>query len=388
VKVLAPELTGGVNIDRFKREIQLAARLQHPHIVPLLAAGDVDGLPYFTMPLVEGESLGARLLHGELPVADTVAILRDVAKALEYAHSKGVVHRDIKPDNVLLSGGSATVTDFGVAKALSSATRGDSPLTGRGIALGTPSYMSPEQSAADPNADYRADIYSFGVMAYEMLAGRAPFAGRSMQQLLSAHATEAPLPIERVRPAVPLALATLVMCCLEKRPADRPQSARELLTALDAVVTPAGTTETSTGGSVQTRRRSAIAAGVLALAVVVVAAIPTYRAFARGASRPKRLVVVPLANLTGDTAFAMLGRVAAEVISQGIRQTEMIEVVSSSVVAVATEKAPGSGVAPGDLAQRVQATVLVSGAVSRQGDPMPSCDAENCPLTAAATAAR
>jgi eukaryotic-like serine/threonine-protein kinase len=166
VKVLAPELGGGVNLDRFKREISLAARLQHPHIVPLLTAGEVDGLPYFTMPFVEGESLRARVSAGELPVNDAIAILRDVAKALEYAHSKGVVHRDIKPDNVLLTGGSAAVTDFGVAKAVSESTQSGTTLTGIGVALGTPAYMAPEQAAADPTTDARADIYAFGAMAY------------------------------------------------------------------------------------------------------------------------------------------------------------------------------------------------------------------------------
>ena len=210
VKVLAPELAGGVNVDRFKREISTAARLQHPHIVPLLTAGQVDGLPYFTMPFVEGESLRRQIARGELPVNQAIAILRDVAKALDYAHSKGVVHRDIKPDNVLISGASAAVTDFGVAKALASATHGGTTLTAIGVALGTPAYMAPEQAAGDPNVDHRADIYAFGATAYEMLAGRTPFAGRSAQQQLAAHATERPDAIERLRPAVPQPLADLV----------------------------------------------------------------------------------------------------------------------------------------------------------------------------------
>ena len=366
VKVLSPELTGGVNLDRFKREIQLAARLQHPHIVPLLAAGDVDGLPYFTMPLVEGESLGARLRRGELPVSEAVAILRDVAKALEYAHAKGIVHRDIKPDNVLLSGGSATVTDFGVAKAVSGATLGDGTLTGRGIALGTPAYMAPEQAAADPHTDHRADIYAFGVMAYEMLAGRSPFAGRSSQQMLTAHVTEVPLGIDRVRPAVPPALAELVMRCLEKRAADRPQSARELLVALDAVGTPTASTSASLGTA---RRQWVIGTAVGAVIVAGVAAVPAYRSLARPPIA-RRLVVAPLVDLTGDTAFATLGRIAADMITQGIQQTETIDVVSSSVVTVATGNEPGGSSTPSDLARRVHASTLVSGAVYKQGDSL------------------
>ena len=209
VKVLPPELAEGVSVDRFKREIQFAAQLQHAHIVPVLSAGDVNGLPYFTMPFVDGESLRARLARGELPMNDVVSILRDVARALDAAHAKGVIHRDIKPDNVLLSGGAAVVTDFGVAKAIASAASvGDrETLTVRGIALGTPLYMAPEQAAADPRTDHRADIYAFGTMAYEMIAGRPPFGGRLPQQLAAAHATETPVSLAQLRPAVPAALA-------------------------------------------------------------------------------------------------------------------------------------------------------------------------------------
>jgi serine/threonine-protein kinase len=177
-KLLPAELSGSVSVARFRREISIAARLQHPHIVPLLSVGEMDGLPYYMMPFVDGESLRARLARGELPIADVITILRDVARALEYAHGKGIAHRDIKPDNVLLVGNSAVITDFGVAKAITDAAEGTG-LTSIGIALGTPAYMAPEQAAGDPSTDARADIYALGVMAYEMLAGHAPFAGRS-----------------------------------------------------------------------------------------------------------------------------------------------------------------------------------------------------------------
>ena len=242
VKVLRPELAEGLSSERFKREVRLAARLQHPHVLPLLAAGELDGgVLYYTMPFVEGESLRVRLERGALPVLDAVRLLRDVTSALAYAHVQGVVHRDIKPENVLLSHGRPVVADFGIAKAISAAADADSAdttrrstLTATGTSIGTPAYMAPEQSAGE-SVDHRADLYSLGVMAYEILTGHPPFEGRSAQQLLAAHATQTPEPIERRRASVPPALASLVMRLLEKNPADRPQTAEFVLAALDAV---------------------------------------------------------------------------------------------------------------------------------------------------------
>lgn len=238
VKVLPPELAEGVSVERFKREIQLAARLQHPHIVPVLSAGEMGGLPYYMMPLVNGDSLRTRLSSGKpLPISEVVSILRDVAKALACAHENGVAHRDIKPENVLLTGGSAVVTDFGVAKALSASktlAQGET-LTQVGTSLGTPAYMAPEQVAADPSTDHRADIYAFGVMAYEMLSGRPPFHGRTPQKLIAAQMGERPTPIGELRSDAPPLLAQLVMQCLEKEPDDRPQSAAALVLSLEQV---------------------------------------------------------------------------------------------------------------------------------------------------------
>ncbi len=249
VKVLLPELAAGVSVERFRREIQLAAQLQHPHIVPLLSAGEAHGLPYFIMPFVMGESLRARVTReGELPIAETVRILRDVVSALVFAHARGVVHRDIKPDNVLLSGGVAVVTDFGVAKAVSASAENAaiSDLTSLGVALGTPAYMAPEQATASPQTDHRADIYALGAMAYEMLTGSPPFSGRSPQAVLAAHVVEDAAPVELRRPAVPPMLANLVKECLAKRPADRPQAAADVMYALDAIATPTGGTAPTT----------------------------------------------------------------------------------------------------------------------------------------------
>src|SRR5437773_8436861 len=219
----------GVNFERFKREILVTARLQHPHIVPVFTAGETSGLPYYTMPFVEGESLRVRLLRtGAMPILVAVSMLRDVARALEFAHSRGVVHRDIKPDNILLTDNTAAVSDFGIAKALI-ASRGATsaaPMTERGVAIGTPQYMAPEQAAADAALDHRVDLYALGCVAYEMIAGEPPAAARSARSLRRAHIVEAPTPIATKRADVPEALGALIERCLEKDPVGRPASAQ------------------------------------------------------------------------------------------------------------------------------------------------------------------
>ena len=239
VKVLAGEVAAGVNADRFEREIQVAASLQQANIVPVLSAGETNGLPWYTMPFVEGQSLRARIdANGALPLGEARHILRDVARALEFAHAHGVVHRDVKPDNVLLSGGAAVVTDFGIAKAISASREAPgSTLTQIGTSLGTPAYMAPEQAAGDPAVDYRADLYSLGALAYELLTGRPPFHDRSPQRLLAAHLTETPRPAYELRSDVPPALNDLIMKLLEKDPADRPASAAEVGWVLDTTPT-------------------------------------------------------------------------------------------------------------------------------------------------------
>jgi eukaryotic-like serine/threonine-protein kinase len=274
IKVLHPELAG-VNVDRFRREIQVVAQLQHPHIVPVLAAGETLGILYFTMPYIDGESLRAWLLReSRLPVEDVVRILHDVADALAYAHERGVVHRDIKPDNVLMTRRHALVTDFGVAKALTVAARGaaDEPTdersattTASGLAIGTPAYMAPEQAAGDPSTDHRADIYAFGILGYELLVGRPPFAGRP-SEILAAHIAELPQPVETLRADVPAALSALVMSCLAKRPVDRPQSAADVRSALEGLATPGGGTVITPAAR---RRRSARRAVAIAVAAAL-----------------------------------------------------------------------------------------------------------------------
>jgi Tol biopolymer transport system component/tRNA A-37 threonylcarbamoyl transferase component Bud32 len=247
VKVLRPELAASMGPDRFLREIEIAAQLQHPHILPLLDSGDAGGFLFYVMPFVQGESLRDRLVRErELPVQDALRIITEVADALAHAHERGVVHRDIKPENILLSGRHALVADFGVAKAVSEAS-GRLKLTSVGVALGTPTYMAPEQASADPGLDHRVDIYALGVVAYELLAGRPPFTGHTAQEVLAAHMTRPPEPIRNFRGNVAPAVETIVLRCLEKHPADRWQSTSELVNQLEPLATPSGgMTPTST----------------------------------------------------------------------------------------------------------------------------------------------
>jgi tetratricopeptide (TPR) repeat protein/tRNA A-37 threonylcarbamoyl transferase component Bud32 len=277
VKVLAPELLAGISVERFRREVMMAAKLQHPHVVPVLTAGDVDGLPWFSMPYVDGDSLRQRLGQGPMSITEIVGILRDVARALAYAHANGIVHRDIKPDNVLLSTGSATVTDFGIAKAISAArttSENSAPntmLTVAGTSIGTPTYMAPEQAAGDPGTDSRADLYSFGAMAYELLAGRPPFHGMTPARLLAAQLGETPKDVRTLRTDCPETLADLVMRCLEKEPAARPQQALDLVRVLDTITSSgaaAAAPAILAGGRINLGKAFALWAGAAVLTVI------------------------------------------------------------------------------------------------------------------------
>jgi len=377
VKVLSPDLTAGFNVERFKREIQLAARLLQAQIVPVLSAGELDGVPYYTMPFVEGESLRARLARtGALPIPEVVGILRDVTRALAYAHERGVVHRDIKPDNVLLSGGTAVVTDFGIAKALTAAKTdapvADSSLTQLGTSVGTPAYISPEQAAGDPNVDHRADIYSLGCMAYELLTGQPPFAGRSPQRTLAAHLTETARPIEDVRPDVPPALAALVMRCLEKEPSARPQSAAEVGALLDGVPSGGSVATSLTGPGATTRALlwyvvALAAVGIVAKAAVVGIGLPDWvftgavlvmvlvlvlvlaTAWAHRTTRhltAQTPVVTPTSGATHGTMTNVALRANRFLTWRRVFRTAALSVLSFAIAVVAVMVLRGFGVGP------------------------------------------
>jgi serine/threonine-protein kinase len=269
------------------------------------------------MPFVEGDTLRARIARGAIPPDEALRILRDVARALEYAHNHGVVHRDIKPENIFLAGSSAMVSDFGIAKAINAArtlpgSEGGGAtgthLTQVGTAVGTPAYMAPEQAAGAPDVDHRADIYSFGCVAYEVLSGSPPFPGHEAHRLIAAHISLPPAPLSTAAPGVPPPLASLVMHCLAKAPADRPQSATELLTALESIATGSVTIPSVTRGRAV---RATAAIGAVAVVAWLAFQVLTHRGATAGrragaappdAPDARSLAVIPFVNVGGDTA--------------------------------------------------------------------------------------
>src|SRR6266513_1937200 len=292
IKVLRPELAAALGAERFLREIEIAARLTHPHILPLHDSGEAKGFLYYVMPFVEGESLRDRLKREpQLPVEEAVRIAREVATALSYAHSQGVVHRDIKPENILVSGGEAVVADFGIARAIVAA--GAATLTDTGLAVGTPGYMSPEQATGAMQLDGRSDVYSLGCVLYEMLAGHPPFLGTTAQEILARHSLDAVPPLRTIRPELPPALERVVLKALAKSPADRWRSPAALSEALGPAVAPPSVT-----------RRAARSIGLVAVGASLLAV--GYALFSR---RPvpgstgeaaHSIAVLPFVNIGAD----------------------------------------------------------------------------------------
>jgi serine/threonine-protein kinase len=321
IKVLPPELSSDVSAARFKKEIELAAHLQHPHILPILAAGAKDDLLYYVMPFVAGESLRQHLeQHGKLPVEDALRILREVADALGYAHRKGIVHRDIKPENILLEDGHAVLADFGVARAIDEARSGHGQplLTGTGMSVGTPTYMAPEQASGERHIDARADLYALAIVGYEMLAGQLPFTAPSAQAMLAAHLTTPPPPVTKTRPDVPAAVSTAISKALAKLPAERYTTAEEFRDALGAPAAPASNAN---------RKRIIIAAAAVAL-LAIGALIATWRS--RTILDDSLVAIAPFDVVEQDLALWKEGMV--DVLSRNLDGAGSLRTVAPSVV--------------------------------------------------------
>jgi serine/threonine-protein kinase len=369
IKVLPADLMVDLSAERFAREIQLAAALQHPCIVPVLTAGVAGGVPYYTMPYVSGKTLRDRLRdRAQLPVREAMDILRDVASALAHAHANNIVHRDIKPENILLSGGYAQVTDFGIARAISaSRTAKDinsALITQAGLVMGSPTYMSPEQIAGDDGMDQRADIYALGCLAYEMLAGVPPFANATDPHLvLLAHVSEVPADVRTHRPDLPADIAAIVMKSLEKDRALRPQTAEELVKFFRAP---------RSAPSARGQRKSA--------AVVVVEKIPRWAwymtfttAFAAVAVSaavlwPRKpveesIAVLPFTNLSGDTTQNFFGDGIASDLTNALAEIPGLRVASrNSAFAF-----KGKSIDPREVGRQLDVTEVLEGSVRRTG---------------------
>ena len=368
IKVLPPEFAAGVSIERFRRETHLAAQLQHPHIVPVLTAGAAGDLLYYTMPRIDGESVRARLVRdGPLPIDVVARMFRDVTDALQYAHRHGVVHRDIKPDNILLANGHALVTDFGVAKALDAATDSDFT-TSIGVSLGTPAYMAPEQVTADPQADHRVDIYSLGALIYEALTGKPPFTAATAQAVLSAQVLTAPEPVSARRPETPPELAQAVMRALEKNPDDRWQTAEELREHIPVIE--AKRRQRAARLATRRVRRRWVAAGVLVLALL--AAVRLVRRSggeARSGSTESpaeyraSLAVLPLDNIGGAAEAYFTEGVTEEIIAQ-LAQVRGLKVISRTSVAALKRTA----LTLPQIAESLNVRNVLEGSLRRSGD--------------------
>ena len=369
VKVLPPALAQGMLVDRFRREIMFAAQLQHPNVVPVLASGEADGLPYYVMPYIAGESLKTRLQRGPLSVREAGSVMRDVARALGHAHGRGLVHRDIKPGNILLTANAATVADFGVAKALAASSKHDGPggasttMTDVGSSLGTPAYMAPEQVAADPTIDHRADLYALGVVAFEMLCGAPPFAGRTARAMMAAHLAEQPPRVDARRGDVPPAMADLIATLLEKDPDRRPRNADSVIRALDdtSFGNPADSSMRGVRGKKAgpNRRRLAMAAAAGAILLASVLAMVFVRGAdeaATGQARGVTTVVVGAPELFSGTApaRAFVAGLPAEVATR-LSRLENVEVL----MPVATPVAAGGADAGAAVAPRYRVVSLV-----------------------------
>ncbi len=367
IKVLHPELAISIGSDRFVREIEIAARLTHPHILPVFDSGSADGILYYVMPLVEGKSLRARIERGKLPVAELVRITDQVASALTYAHEHGVVHRDIKPENILLTGDQAIVADFGIARAVEAA--GGERLTGTGLAVGTPAYMSPEQASGTGAVDGRADIYALGCLVYEMASGEPPFQGATPQALILHHLSDPTPSLRRTDPSIPLFVERAVERAMAKDPDSRFGSASEFAAAL--------TTATVVSRVTRRRRRRQLLVGS---AIAVGAALLLWLGSLSTASTVHALAVLPLTDLSNDTSQAWFANGVHEALIGELASTGITVISRSSVMRYRESDLPAS-----EIARELGVDALVEGSVFRTGDSVEIRARLIDPATATAT---
>ena len=374
IKVLRPELAGAVAGDRFLREIEIAANLSHPHIIPLHDSGTTDGLMYYVMPYVEGESLRARLTReSQLPVADALRIAFEVADALAYAHGRGVLHRDIKPENILLSAGHALVADFGIARALLEA--GGDTLTATGMVLGTPDYMSPEQAFGREALDGRSDIYSLGTVIFEMLAGRRPFVGTTPQAVLAQIVTEPVPSVRSIRAEIPAHIDEIVQRSLAKEPEKRFGSAAEMATALSAITS--GVITAPAGVTTASRPPSRMVSLASAAAILVIVGAGAWMLSHKGSRAPtaaNRIAVLPFA-VHGGPQLAYLGDGIVDLLSRNLEGANDVRTVDPGTVITAVRKASAApsvvdAAAGHALARVVSAGEFVLGSVDGSSSQM------------------
>ncbi|NNF27408.1 MAG: protein kinase, partial [Gemmatimonadetes bacterium] len=311
IKVLRQDVAEAVGSDRFLREIEIAASLTHPHVLPLHDSGEGAGFLYYVMPYIEGETLADRMAReGALPIPEALRLFRQIVDALGAAHERDIVHRDVKPANILLTGGHALVADFGIAKAVSQAAQ-EHRLTSVGVAMGTPLYMAPEQATANPSTDHRADLFAAGAVAYEMLTGRAPFDADNTRAILTALMTKTPKAPHVLREAVPERASDVVMRCLEKEVANRPQTAADLLERLDDAVTPPG--GVLSGPMFRTRKARRTTMAVVAAVVAIGTATAWRWNGVRAEERWAREEALPeVLQLVGENRTAEAARLAFE----------------------------------------------------------------------------
>ena len=378
IKVLLPELGYVLGPERFRREIAVATKMSHPHILPIYDSGEAAGELYYVMPFVAGESLRARLFRErQLSLDEALRIAAEVASALDHSHRHGIIHRDIKPENILLEDGQALVADFGIARAVSAV--GEGKLTSTGISLGTPAYMSPEQGMADPNLDGRTDIYSLGCVLYEMLAGSPPFTGRTTQALIARHSLDAVPSLSTVRQTIPEDVEDVVMCALAKAPADRFATAGDFANALNAC-RQGGTisirrTRSGTRARAKPRKWRAIALAVALGIVAVTGAAWAGKAFiwdgrrngatgaGAGSFRPQRIAVLYFNDLSEDKHLGYLADGLTESLINQLAAVSALDVISTGGV----KQFRGEDVPRDSIGRALEAGTLVDGSVAPEG---------------------